>query len=112
MPVITEEIDLAAEIAAGKGVSLIELARLHGVNPSTAFRWAIKGLPSADGARIKLSAIKRGKRWLTTAAAVAQFFSALPVSTPTLVASPIRTPAKRQSDCERAKKHLADKYKI
>jgi hypothetical protein len=106
------ENNIIAEIAAGRGISLIELARQHSVNPSTAFRWVLRGLPAGDGTRVRLEALRRGKRWLTTAAAVARFFGALPTSTPPPTAPTIRTPVKRERETARAKRILATKYGI
>ena len=112
MSVVITAIDLADEIASSGGITLTELAHQHRTNPSTTFRWAQKGLPSGYGVRIRLEAIKRGKKWLTSQAAVKRFFAALPASTPAPTAPPIRTPSKRERDCDRAKKQLSDKFGI
>jgi|SRR6516165_5110415 transposase-like protein len=104
--------NIVAEIAAGRGISLIELARQHGVNPSTAFRWVSRGLPAGDGTRVRLKALQRGKRWLTTAAAVARFFGSLPISAPQPTTGPVRTPARRQRDTARARNALKERYGI
>ena|ERR1700722_1050628 len=106
------EIDLPAEIASGDSLRLIDLARRFNVCISTCFRWVVKGLPTGNSSRIKLEALKRGKCWLTSEAAVKRFFTALPQSGPTPPAPPIRTPAKRERDCERAKKALQDDFGI
>lgn len=71
-----------------------------------------KGLPSGYGVRVKLEAIKRGKKWLTSRAAVERFFAALPASTPTPTAPPIRTPSKRERGSARAEQTLKNKYGI
>jgi hypothetical protein len=110
MSLVPSEIDLAADIAAGKGITLVELARQHRTNPSTTFRWVLRGLPRGDGTRVRLAAIKRGRKWLTTAAAVSRFFAALPQSEQAPAAPPIRTPRKRERDCDRAKQALNKKY--
>jgi hypothetical protein len=103
---------LADEIATTGGVSLIELARQHRTAPSTVFRWVQRGLPIGNGTRAKLEAVRRGRRWLTSRAAVARFFACLPTnSTPTAM-RPIRTPAKREAASKVATKLLHDKYGI
>lgn len=112
MSTVTIENDIINAIASGHGITLIELARQHSVDPSTVFRWVLKGLPGGAGGRIRLAAVKRGKRWLTCPVAVARFFAALPASTPTPTAPPIRTPSRRQKDSNRAKKALNAKYGI
>ena len=111
MSTVIAENDIISDIAAGNSITLIELARQQKTNPSTVFRWVQKGLPSGYGVRVRLEAIKRGKKWLTTAAAVARFFAALPASAPS-PAMPIRTPSKRERDSARAKQALNDKYGI
>jgi hypothetical protein len=104
--------DIIAEIATGRAISLIELARQHGVNPSTAYRWVLHGLPSGDGTRVRLAALRRGKRWLTTTAAVARFFASLPISAPQPTRRPVRTPARRQRETARARNALKERYGI
>ncbi len=112
MPEIVVEIDLAAELATGDGIPLTTLAQQHRTNPSTVWRWVQKGLPCGDGTRVRLEALRRGKKWLTSPAAVKRFFGALPTSTPTPTAPVIRSPAKRERDCGRAKQTLNTKYGI
>lgn len=104
--------DLAAEIIAGDAITVIDIARQFHVSPSTAFRWMMRGLPDARGERVRLQAIRRGKIWLTSRAALERFLSALPQSAPTPATPPIRTPSKRDRDSVRAKKTLNDKYGI
>lgn len=105
------EIDLASEIARGGGLTLVELARQHRVNPSTVFRWLLDGLPRGDGTRVKLEAIRRGKRWLTTQSAVDRFFAALPTNVQA-EATPMRSPATREKASQKAKRSLAERYGI
>src|SRR5262245_25229196 len=109
---MTSEINLAAEIASGDVVPLIKVARRYAVNPSTVFRWVTKGLPSGCGIRVRLEAIKRGKCWITSEAAMRRFFAALPASVPNPVSQPVRSSKKRDQDCANAKKRLAEKYGI
>ena len=92
------------------GLALVTAA----VSPSTAFRWMMRGLSDGRGKRIRLQAVRRGKIWLTSRAALERFLSALPhsqsESTPT--AAPIRTPSKRERDSARAEQTLKNKYGI
>jgi hypothetical protein len=106
------EIDLAAEIAAGDSLRLIDLARRFNVCVSTCFRWVCKGLPTSDGSRVKLEALKRGKSWISSEAAVARFFGALPQSKATQTTPSIRTPSQRERDSARARQTLNEKYGI
>ncbi len=104
--------DLAAEIIGGDAITVIEIARQFHVSPSTVFRWMMRGLPNGRGERVRLQAIRRGKIWLTSRAALQRFLSSLPASPQTPTTPPIRTPAKRERDCERAKTALNAKYGI
>ena len=99
---------VAAEIAAGDVVRTGELARQQHTAPSTVFRWIAKGLPDGRGGRIFLEAVRRGKNWLTSSAAVRRFLERLEQSAPPL-AEVMRTPAKRDRDCDRAEKRLRDR---
>jgi hypothetical protein len=69
---------LAQEIAAGEGLSTLEIARRQNTSPATVFRWISKGLPGPNGHRVHLTAIRRGKKWLSSIAALTRFFAALP----------------------------------
>ena len=103
---------LASEIAAGNVLKLRNLADRFDVDPSVAFRWMQRGLPDGKGGRVRLEAIKRGKCWVTSEAAIKRFFAGLPQSAPTSAAPPIRTPTKREGDSARAEATLRDKYGI
>ena len=105
------ENDLAAEIASGDMLTTIELARQHNTHPSTIFRWLQRGLPDGRGGRVFLEAVRRGKSWFTSKAAVARFFSRLPQSQATPIV-PIRPPAARERETARAKTALDDRYGI
>ena len=102
---------LAAEIASGDSVRLMDLARRFGVNTSTVFRWIMKGLPSGQGTRIQLEALRRGKSLITSEKAVERFFDALP-KTGEPAPAPIRTPSQRERDSARAKQKLQADYGI
>jgi hypothetical protein len=104
--------DLAAEIIAGDAITVLDIARQFNVSPSTAFRWIMRGLPHGRGERVRLTAIRRGKVWLTSRAALQRFLAALPASTAAPSGSPIRPPAKRERETARAKRILATKYGI
>jgi hypothetical protein len=98
------EFDLPGEIAGGDSIRLVVLAKRFNVCVSTCFRWVVKGLPTVNGSRVKLEALKRGKTWLTSEAAAERFFAALPTSAPAPTAPSIRTPSRRERNCARAKK--------
>jgi Protein of unknown function (DUF1580) len=93
-------------------MTLIELARRYHTAPSTCYRWVQKGLPDLGGRRVFLEAIRRGKKFLTSSAAVARFFARLEYAHPTPPPSNIRAPTKRERDSARARKELQDQYGI
>jgi hypothetical protein len=101
---------VAAEVAGGDSISLAELAHQHGTAITTVFRWTTKGLPDGRGGRVVLEAFRRGRKWLTSSAAVVRFFAALPQSTLTPAAPPIRTPTNRERASKRAEKVLTEEY--
>ena len=68
---------VAAEIAAGTGLSMGTIARRIGVSPATASRWVSRGLPDRRGGRCRLEAIRRGRVFFTSEAALARFFDGL-----------------------------------
>ena len=104
---------LAAEIAGGDQLTLSEIARQMRLNPSTALRWILRGLPDGRGGRVRLEGIRRGKKWLTSRAALARFLAALPQSTTTEAAPPpIRTSSQRSRDAARATAALRDDFGI
>lgn len=74
--------DLPGEVGGGDVLGLGDLAERFGVRIGTCFRWVVEGLPAADGGRAYLGAIKRGKTWITSGAAVTRFFAELPRSGP------------------------------
>jgi len=112
-PMLTDTLpDLAAEIIDGDTITILDIARTMGTAPSTVYRWMLRGLPDGRGGRVKLAAIRRGKVWLTSRAALRRFVGALPTTATPTGAPPIRTPAAREREAARAKKTLREKYGI
>lgn len=77
-----------AEIKAGDGLTLAAAGRMlpghrgnKNVDPSTVFRWIVKGIRTFDGSVVKLEAVRIGGRWLTSPAAIDRFSAALTSST-------------------------------
>lgn len=101
---------LATEIAAGDAIKLRDLARRFDVDPSVAFRWMQRGLPTGKGDRVRLEALRIGKSWRTSEAAVRRFLTALPQSTTASAAPVLRTPTQRERDSARAVGELRAKY--
>jgi len=104
--------DIAAEIANGDAIKLLDVARQFDVNPSTVLRWLMRGLPSRNEHRVRLEGVRRGKVWLTSRAALQRFLSALPQSTLFTNSSPARSPSARERESARAQTKLKDKYGI
>lgn len=104
--------DVAAEIVSGDAITLLDISRQFNVNPSTCLRWLMRGLPDGRGDRVRLAAIKRGKVWLTSRAALGRFLGAMPQSQNTSTAAPVRTPSQRERDSARAEKLLRNNYGI
>lgn len=88
-------------------VSFAEAARAAGVpgargratiNSSTLFRWATRGVPAANGTRVRLEAARIGGRWATSVAAVHRFVATLTAASTSDTASNTAlpsTPARR-----------------
>lgn len=104
--------DLATEIIDVGSLTINDIARQFSVSPSTVFRWIMRGLPHGRGDRIRLAAIRRGKVWVTSRAALQRFLAALPASTPTPTTPPIRTPSRREKETTRAQQALKERYGI
>ena len=100
---------LAAEIAAGDMLTLRDVARRFGIDPSVAFRWMQRGLPTGKGDRVRLDALRIGS-WRTSEAAVRRFLAALPQSSWTPPQPQLRTPTQRERDSARAAAELRAKY--
>lgn len=103
---------VAAEIANGDQLTLLDVARQFHVAPSTCLRWVLRGLPDGRGGRVRLAAIRRGKPWLSSRAALERFLGALPQSAATSTTPADRTPSNRERDSARAAKILKAKYGI
>jgi hypothetical protein len=90
------------------GMRLEAVARLARVNFSTVYRWVVKGLPAPGGeGRIRLQALRIGRRWWTSRPAFSRFCAA---TTPPLdgdAVEPPRTATQRRRASERAAKRLA-----
>jgi len=72
------------EIQSGDGLALSAAGRLFpahrgpgSVDPSTVFRWVVRGSKSSDGRLVKLEAVRVGGRWLTSRGALNRFVTAL-----------------------------------
>jgi hypothetical protein len=68
---------IMAEVMAGQGIELTDVAKLVPGHPSTAWRWITAGAAMPDGTRLKLEAVRCGGRWVTTKAALRRFLAAL-----------------------------------
>jgi hypothetical protein len=75
------------------------------VNPSTVYRWTIKGVCSANGL-IKLESFRAGSRVFTTKQAVERFVAALSAPVEPVAAPAVRTPSARQKAAEAAAEAL------
>src|SRR5262249_31309444 len=87
-------------------LSLQQAAEHAQVSSPTVWRWALKGLPGADGQRVRLRAARLGGRWITSIEALQEFCES---TTPKLgddVITPLRTPDKRMRASQRAAKQL------
>src|SRR5215470_12217352 len=65
------------------------------VSFSCVLRWITQGIPGPDGQRVRLEAVRLGRRWLTSEEALARWAERL---TPRLDAEPaitLRSPAQR-----------------
>lgn len=82
---------VASEIADGDELSTAQISREKKLNIATVYRWMAKGLPAAIGGRVRLEAVKRGKSWLTSRAALRRFFARLPTSQATAGGPNLRT---------------------
>lgn len=110
-----EPMSVAHEVADGDAIGTTELARTNHLQPSTVLRWILRGLPDATGSRVRLEAVKRGKRWVTSRAALKRFFAALPqnIDSSASPRSPLtpstRTADRRQREQEAARTALAER---
>jgi hypothetical protein len=85
-------------------IRLEEAARIGKVHFTTAYRWALKGVPSPGGGRVRLEVVRLGRAWLTSKQALARFSEKL-----TLIREGVPVPrssSARQKASERAAKKL------
>src|SRR5262245_703273 len=94
------------EIAGGVGISLAQAARLlppsrsgRPVNPATVWRWALDGVRTTDGRRVRLEVARLGCRWLTSKAALERFLAAQQPQSDSL--APVPAPARRPEKASR-----------
>ena len=73
-------------------------------NPSTVARWVHKGATAADGARVRLVAVRVGGTLYVTEQALADFLAAL--NGPTAPEVPQRSPAARRKAADEAVRKL------
>ncbi len=78
------------------------------VNFSTVWRWALKGVRTIDGHRVKLEAARVGGRWLTSKQALERFAAALTPPACTDTSAALRTPSQRERACDLAAKRLEE----
>ena len=50
--------------------AMYSMRNIEAVDPSVAFRWMQLGLPNGDGHRVRLEAVRVGKSWRTSEAAL------------------------------------------
>jgi Protein of unknown function (DUF1580) len=105
--------DIVNEIAAGDFIDFCAVGRRFGVHTSTIHRWAFRGVPG-QGRRVRLEAVRRGMKWLTSSAAVQRFLAKLPRSVPDDegVAPLPRSPSTRERASETAAAELHRRHGI
>jgi hypothetical protein len=105
-------VSFASEVAQGDSIKLTALARERKLDPSCVFRWATKGLPGRNG-RVVLEALRLGRSWVTSRAAVARFFSQLPHSPSGEIenASPAVPRPRSARDRQEADQYAADRLR-
>lgn len=105
--------EIAAEVSAGLGLSLVEAAhRVPAYRPgkathaATIWRWVLTGIRLPDGSRLHLEACRLGGRWLTSEAAISRFIAAQTPATSTAPTPPVHTPRQRQRSATKASERL------
>ena len=95
---------VALEISLGQCVGTVQIARELGISPSAVGRWISRGLPGLPGHRVRLEAVRRGRKWVTSRAALERFFAALPQNVDSVEREciAVRTSTQRHRDVERA----------
>ncbi|MBX3400882.1 MAG: DUF1580 domain-containing protein [Gemmataceae bacterium] len=102
------------EIRDGHALGMAQAARMMpGVgggscDPSTLFRWATSGVKTTTGARIKLEAVRVGRRLITSGPALERFVMATTAGYSTDPTPAPRTPAARRKAVERAERKLIE----
>jgi hypothetical protein len=88
-------------------VDFTSIAREYRVNPSTVWRWALKGARRPDGTRDYLDAWRLPGRWMTTRDAVGEFIRRQTEARREIPAPAApRTPAARRRDLARVDREL------
>jgi hypothetical protein len=83
-------------------IRLYEAAHISGTHFTSVYRWVLRGLPNAEGQRIRLEAIRIGRAWITSRQALQRFAERL---TPRLDDAPVSLPrsaSKRRRASEKA----------
>jgi hypothetical protein len=90
------------------GLPLQAVGRLARKHHSVVFRWVVRGIPrAAGGPRIRLEAVRLGRPWWTSRAALARFFAAVTPEFDDDFGPTPRTATARQRASERAAKRLS-----
>lgn len=87
-------------------IPLEAIGRRFKVSHPTVWRWVLRGLPGPDGQRVRLEALRVGRRWMTSLEAAQRFFAA---TTPDLADEPAAAPrsaGKREKAASKASRQL------
>jgi hypothetical protein len=77
------------------------------VHPASVARWITIGVGTPNGERVKLRAVRIGRRWMTTDAWIADFIAAMTAASIPESDASIRSPAERSRASSRAAAELA-----
>jgi len=96
------------DIGSERLLTIDEAKKVAKASFTTLWRWITQGHPTADGGRVRLRAMKLGRRWVTSYESLEEFAAAL---TPRLDDEPaavlrMRPPTKRRRQSERAAAEL------
>ena len=58
-------------------IRLYEATRICGTHFTSVYRWVLKGIPNAEGQRVRLEAIRLGRAWVTSRQALRRFAEGL-----------------------------------
>ena len=96
----TIEPSVISEIQSGSGLSLAAVGRTlpghrgnSSIDPATVFRWMKSGTRAANGAVVRLEAVRVGGRWVTSREAVARFIAASTTASSTDCPAPSPRPS-------------------